>query len=616
LVDAKREPAAEFFVPRGAFDSKSSVAAVANAIHNAPLISFEKPVGFLAEVHLYFSPTTAAFLGNGGLNASNSPLQWEGFLKKYKIPFKVADSISQLEKIRSGVLILPSTVALSQRERQAIVDFRARGGSVLATWLCGVRDEKGLWTGFGFMERALDVKVVGDTANEKDDNFFMPHGDSPVTNSLPAGLRVWLERAKQWHPLRLSASFASAQLMDWSRTFTADKPTAAMAFDERRLGESASSRSVVIGYPERLWLTADPEHLDAVAYNALTWALRLPSAYVAAWPAPFSSALLLAIDASEVPAATDMVLARQLSEIGAKATIYSLGDNAQKSAKNLTILQTQGHELAYLGDKFVGFKDQSKTEQSRRMDRMQMRMKEAGIKVRENAGFHAPIESYDKNTEALLIERGVDHYIAFMDASDARLPFLVNAPSVDSDSAPATVVMPRTQRGPEDATEEGDVEEGLKSFLDELALSEKMAGLSVIRIPTQGLLSTEQLSIVVDELKLRRARVWMAGASQIADWWRERSRVKVQLVGKADIAELRVEITGTSLLSVPVSVWINLPSLGHQVKVKPMKLDGVQSSQIKVVPVDQWRAELILADLKPGKHAWQVRFEQPLSSQN
>jgi hypothetical protein len=620
-VDVKREPIAGFFIPKGAFDPKSDL--VKSIAAHPKFASTENAVDFVSEVILYASPTTEAYLESGGLNTSNSQLQWEIFLKKYKIPFTVATSVSQLEKSRSGVLLLPSSVALSKRERQAIIDFRGRGGSILATWLCGVRDEKGAWTGFSFMENALDVKVVGDTTSDKDDNFLMPHGDSPVTNFLPAGRRVWLERVRQWYPLRFSGRFASAHMMDWSRTFTAEKTTATMNFDERKFGGAASSRSVAIGYSERLWLTADPQHLEALAHNALIWALRLPSAYLAAWPAPFSSGLLLAIDAGEIPVASDMALAKQLGEIGAKATFYSLSDNAQKSSKNLSTLQAQGHELAYLGDKFIGFRDQPIAEQANRLDRMRLRMKEAGINVSETAGFHAPTESYDKNTEALLVQRQFDHYIAFMESSEARLPFLVSAENtLLSKNRGTTVVMPRTQRGPEDATEEGDVDEGLKSFLDELALAEKMAGLSVVRIPTQGLLTIEQLGIVVEELKARSARTWMASASEIAHWWRERSRVKVQLIGQANLAQLMVEVMGDDPIKEPVSVWVNLPSLEHRLNItkaqieSPGNTESPDNGQVKLVSVDQWRTGVVLSNLNPGKHVWQIRFDRTLPIKN
>jgi hypothetical protein len=434
----------------------------------------------------------------------------------------------------------------------------------------------------------------------------MPHGDNPVTHSLPAGRRVWLERANQWFPLRLSARNVAGHMMDWSRTFTADKVTATIAFDDHPLEGNLSSRNVVLGYPERLWQTADPEHLEAIAHNALTWLLRLPSAYKTAWPAPYTSALLLAVDAAEVIAANDMKFAAQLEEIGARATYYLLSDNAAKSVALTKELQSRGHELGFMGDSFAGFRDQSATVQAARVEKMKARMKEAGVSIESGSGFHAPTESFDKTTESLLLSSGFGHFISFMDATDSRLPFLAANPNKEP-SAPATVVFPRTQRGPEDATEEGDVDDGLKSFAGELALAVKMGGLSVIRMPSQSILTFEDLEKVVESLKEQSKHTWMATASQVAHWWRERERVSTWIAGDSTAAELHLDVKGEGVLKQPLTVWVNLPVVGSR-----LELVSVDDKPIKLAihSVDKWRTSVVVTDVAPGKYRWKIRFKE------
>ena len=138
-------------------------------------------------------------------------------LGKYKIPYRLPRRPRSTGPSRTADPALIHRA--SNLERQAIVDFRARGGSVLATWATGVRGGSGAWLGFGFLERALDTKVVGTTASEKDDNFLMPRGELPVTHSLPAGHRIWTERVPEWLPLRLAAVNPAVHIMDWSRNF-------------------------------------------------------------------------------------------------------------------------------------------------------------------------------------------------------------------------------------------------------------------------------------------------------------------------------------------------------------------------------------------------------------
>jgi hypothetical protein len=607
VADIKAEPAVGFFMPLKAFELPKGKTATAIAKSYPAFVSSQTPKPFVQQVVLYASSSTQNYVQKGNLDAAYGPQVWEVFLKKYKIPYQLASSVSELETSSSGVLLLPSTVALSAKERQAIVNFRARGGSVLATWLCGVRDENGVWTGFDFMENTLDAKVIGDMSNDKDDNFLMPNGDSPVSNALPAGQRVWLERVKGWSPLRLSGRFDGAHMMDWARTFTPEKETTVMVFDERPLPLNRASRSIVLGYPERLWQSANPEHLEAINYNAISWLLRLPSAYKPAWPAPYSSAMAIAIDAAEVVAFPDMAFAGLLESIGGRATYYSVGEHTLKSAKNLNDLQNRGHELAYMGDTFNGFKGQALAIQASRLEKMQRRFKEAGLLMPENPGFHAPIESYDKATEGLLTQSGYGHYISFMDATEARLPFI--AESSGSLTSPlATVVLPRTQRGPEDATEEGDVDDGLKSFFSELTLAQKMGGLSVVRMPTQSILPIEDWTKVIEDFKSRKDRMWIATGTQIAQWWRERERVTAKIEGTVSATELRIDIQGDAPIKEKVVIWVNLPVSGSGLSLTNTEKSAPQNAIPTVIAVDQWRAGILLKDLSPGSYRWRLQF--------
>jgi len=562
-------------------------------------------------VLLYASPTTRAYFSAGRLDATVNTRVWEVFLRKYKIPFQMMTSVGQLEKAQHGVLLLPSSVALSEREKQAVIDFRAKGGGVLASWLTGVRNENGDWRGFGFMEDALDVKVVGNTEADEDDNFMMPFGDSPVTHHLPAGLRVWLERAEGWYPLRLVGQHPAAQLMDWSRTVVAGKPGAAIVFNERNSSSGLLSRSVVLGYPERLWLTAEPKLQEAIAHNALMWLLRQPAAYISAWPYPYTSAFVLAVDSPDFIAETDLDFAKSVEEAGGWATYYVLSENAEESAYILQKIKARGHEIAYLGDRFDGFKGQSSDAQAKRLDTMRSELKAAGVEVAMNAGFRAPMESSDGVTTKLLMERGFDHYVSFMDASDARLPFFAVPDAGAGKPANSLVVLPRTQGGPEDSEDDSGPENLLRTYIAELDLAEQMAALSVVRITNQSLLGAPGLAAFFKDMKARRGRMWMATAGQTANWWRERERVNVSLDVLAVAPLLTVTIDGDTSLQQAVTVLVNLPAVGSSLRL--VAKDG-KGKTPKIASVDNWRAAVVLQGLAPGTYYWHMYFDHATRS--
>ena len=612
----KLVPDRGFFLPATAFASAAAASTAPKSTGTAKLTpapkpvltSTDKPTPFISQALVYSSPSTRAFLQQGGMDASASVAVWEGFLKKYRLAYRVINSPDQIESAPSGALILPSSVALSARERKAIVDFRGRGGSVLATYLCGVRDERGAWLGFDFMEQALDVSVLGTTEPDKVDAFMMVYGDNPVAHNLPAGQRVWLERVNNWFPLRIQAKNLGADLMEWSRAFTQGKPTGAVAFDERSLGDKRTSRVAAYAYPERSWQSADPAQLEALAHSTVNWLMRRPTAYVAAWPAPYKSAAVFSIDAGDPMTAVDAVLAKKLKDAGIPSTFFVLGEGMRKGVPHLKATQALGHEMAYMGDKFELFRGQPLERQSARLAAMFAEAKAVGLDFGPPTGMHAPVATIDRITARLLHEQGFQYYIASMEVSDARLPLIPPKQPESTGTGPLPVVLPRTQRGPEDATEEGDIDEGLQSYYDELTLAQKMGGLSFIRQPNGGLLTPENMDDVVENLKSRSAEMWLARGIDVANWWRERVRVKASLAGPRVNPVLAVDVEGSTALSKPVAVWVNLPESGGGIELRQNnQLDG----RVKLVRIDAWRMAVTLEKLPAGRHEWDVTFTPP-----
>ena len=601
---------AGFFLPPGIFNGLGAQANAGLArkepLFSAPMVlPIGLPTALDAQVSVYASPSTAAYFASGGLDAKANVRTWEDFLKKYKIPYRVVTSVEQLEKLQPSVLLMPSAVALSEREKLAVIGFRAKGGSLLASWLTGVRNEKGEWRGFDFMHQALDAKVVGTTELEKNDTFLIPHGDNPVSHSLPSGLRVWMERVIDWYPLRLVGQHTAANIMDWGRKVEIEKPSGTVVFDERRQSSGRLSRSVVLGYPERLWTSADPKALEAIAHNALMWLLRQPDAFVSAWPQPYASATVMAVGAAETVEEADLRFAKTYEKSGGRATYYLTGEKAAKSASVLKQIQARGHEVAYYGDRFEAYKGQSHDNQSKRMDSMLLAVKNAGFGLRANAGFYAPLESYDETTEQLLKERAFGHLLAYKGASESRLPFFVASETIVSQDS-AMVILPRTQNSPEYLTEE-DPENGLANFLGEIELSHQMGALSVITFPNQNLLTKEQMAEILEYLGSRKDRMWLVTAGQAAQWWRERETVRSYLEVDAGTPVLRVLITGKTPLKSAVSVWVNLPSPGSMLRL----LAQGSASTLKVTRVDAWRAAVALEGLPPGEYRWNVYFDSP-----
>jgi Polysaccharide deacetylase len=600
------------FIPKGTFQNPTKKGQ-SSVVYDNHLSDAEKAstmgraAPLIPTVWLYTSPSFKKFSEGTELDSGVNTKVWETFLRKYQIPFKIITNPENLETSTPGILVLPSLVVLSEREKQAILKFRGQGGSVLSTWLTGVRNENGDWLGFSFMKTGLNVDVVGDTQAEEEANFMMAYGDSPVLNSLLAGQRIWIERLKGVYPLRLRGQQAAAQIMDWSRLSIGEKLNTMVAFGEHRQSTGVLSRAVVLGYPERLWRSADPKAMEAVAHNALTWLARQPNARLAAWPHPYSSALSIGIDAPDVVDDLDLLFVERVEKLGGKVTFYPLSVNAVKSAPTLKKLQEKGHEVGYMADRYEGFGGQPSDKQTTRISLMQQEFRQAGLSTGTAVGINAPLQSQDKTTQSLLNQQGFTYYVAFMDETDGRLPVLISRATGVTSTTEPLVMLPRTQSGPEDLMAEGDPDEGLKKYLAEFESALPMGGLLFVRFPNQTLLTEEQLDVIFGQMKTHAKRLWVAPNGAVARWWLERNRVSVQMDVANGVLRMSVTVAGTAPLLMQPSVTVDLPYANDTLKLVPL---DPQSAPVTMVALDPWRMAVSLGQLPPGTHRWQLQFER------
>lgn len=560
-------------------------------------------------VWLYASLPSQAHLMKLGADPTTGVRIWEGYLRAHNLPFARLTSAAEIDQaVTSGILLLPSTLVMTEAEKQAVLQWRNRGGSILSTWLTAAYSESGAPAGYSFMHDVLDVDVVGNTEDEADDTFMMVHGDNPISHSLLAGTRVWLERVPHQLPLRLVGQQEGAQIMSWSRSVDAKKPAGLISFNERQMPSGQSSRTITIGYPEQNWLRSDPKHLTAVTQDIFSWLLRQPQAYVSAWPHPYQGGVLLAIQAAEQVDKPEIELGAAYKKMGGIATYYMQGANIIKAAAAIKKITSQGHEIGYLGDQFEGFEGQPEATQAERMDHMQAQFVDAHVAVSSPASFSPPLDSYDSITQRLAMERKFGTFLSFMEVTDSSLPFLAQ---FDAENNSQTVVLPRTLIAPEEAVAEGGPTEGLDNFLAGLDLSVRMAGLSVVRIPSQTLLLPVQRQRIFDQMAAMRERIWMASAHQIAQWWRDHDGVTVTLEPGPQGYLLNVNVKHQPTAGKPLSILINLPQSNSRVRLRALKKgDKVPPAVTK----NPWQAAVILNAPSVGNHTWLLQFkDQPIA---
>ena len=558
-------------------------------------------------IGIYVSPTTRTYFAAGGMDYVQTIVQpWEDFLGQNDIRIVRILNPEALLTAKIDALVLPSAVALSATERTQLASFREQGGNILATWLSGVRNEQGQWLGFDFMERVLDTGVSGTTAEDDKDNFVMTHGDNPLTHQLPAGLRIWVERIADWYPLRLVGKNTALQIMDWSRSVRPGKQTSVMNFDERDGGRA--SRVAVLGIPERLWQSVEVKDFNRLLADTLHWLARRPDAYLASWPQAHAAGVMLAIDAPDALQAVDFTYGTLAESLGGKATYFVLSQYLlELPPEILENMRRGGHEIAFMGDIYEGFKDETEKKQRNRLSVMNREFKAAGFPVTPStSGFHAPMESFDNATHQALSDVGFAYHVTDSGVTEDLMPM-----TLKTEKGQSLLLYPRALNSIGALLDEGlSIEAAGQNYTRALKVHADMGGLVIIPVAQNGLVTVDQWHQMLSPVFSGSRKPWLASGREIAAWWRERGRVSSWLDDTVSPALLRVEIRGEGPLVQAVSVVLNQSSAASPVRLLQDNADE-KAFQPTLQTVDRWRQRISLQGAEPGVYHW---YLQPTAS--
>ena len=525
---------------------------------------------------------------------------------------------------KPAVLVIPSAVALSNRERTSINAFIERGGSVLSTWASGARDETGQWLGYGWLRQVFGVEVVGDIGPDSEERHLLPFGESPLNTGLGAGRRMYLNRSVEpllrarLHqagspPAPLPAgsavplATAAARYGVWHRhAHDGVAGLAALTYLEH-----AGSRRVWMGFPETAWMGAQAD-IERLVGDALAWALRTPRVALAAWPAPYRSAFLVEMDTEE-QFQNARVFAAALDRHGLTGTFYCLTSEAAKFPE-LTRELALRHEIAYHAERHVGFKDLPGNEQAARLAAMIGQLAPLVPATTRPSGFRAPLESYDRATEIAMRSAGIRHHAADPAASDDMLPFFSRA-EPELGPAQALVVLPRTLLDDINFVRMGVAGDGVRAeLLLGLADVERFGGFGLLSVHTQNYAPGGELDRGMDALlgvlATKRSQLWVAPGGAIEAWWRQRARLRLRLLSTAPDAleiELSAQAPGAPVQGAHLVVMApaadQVPVLNDGLLAQRRRQEIVTAARIDA---QRWRIDLPPVSDKPRTYS--IRF--------
>ena len=553
-------------------------------------------------VTLYASSNTETYFKGIGGNYDTLLVPWRNYFSNRKLGFKEIRSAAELGKQKAGVLIVPSALSLSPEERTEIQAYRAKGGSILSTWATGTRNGKGEWEGWQLLE-SMGVKMLGEIPVTEDTRNLTLTGESPVSHTLSAGQRIWMDKTSE-PLLRVKGEMVAARFMDYARvTDEARRSEGAVVYSE---GAGGLNRTAYFAFAESTW-----ESHPLVAYNliddTILWLRREPALVRASWPDGKIAAQVIEMD-TEQGFPNALPFAEMMQSLDYRATFYVL-TSVGKLFPDVLARLTRDFEVGYHADVHDSFKGQPASIQEQRIQNMKTEMASVVPDISRITGFRAPTEGYDATTELLLQKAGIRHHMADPARTEGRLPIFAKQEDVAVQDA--LVVLPRTQRDDINLTKQNlSVEQTRSELIDDFDLVADTGALGLLSVHSQNFAPdgtlVKAMPGFLEHLKTRRAQIWLASAGQVADWWRNRDRFKLSYGSSGKRLEFDITITGKTPLS-GATVIVMLPQKGFLPEVASLKI-GMPKPVVS--KIDDYRASIVFESLPPGNYAYQMTFSK------
>lgn len=461
---------------------------------------------------------------------------------------------SALRSTNARVLVIPSSPCLSLDTRAAIDAAGARGQGLLISGPTGTHDAGCRKLGYGLVVALTNASRADEVRGRAMVYATLPAG-TPLAADLPPGVRLNIAPASQ---IALRVRTRDAFYSDF--TLGADPVDAAPYLDAAVVrGTYRDARVVYFGFELR-HVADDAWHRAVVRVltrNAAAWAAGAPIASVAPWPRGYRSAAVIAQDV-EASYANARHALDSLEALGVRSTFFVTSDLA-KDHRRLTRAML---DMGEVGTHSENHRLLGGTPFEEQLERLESTRRDLGALLENDvSGLRPPEEQFDEATMRAWLAAGGRYLLG---ANDTRCA----APELLGFGDDTLVLLPRAfaddfaaagseyRRAPHLVA--GIMRADMRRAID-------VSGLYVLSYHSQLLARPEYVGVVAQLARdlASDSSVWLATAGEVADWWRRRSLVHVQVVETTpDHIELRVRNRGDEALE-NVVVMVSLPPGSH-----------------------------------------------------
>jgi hypothetical protein len=552
-------------------------------------------------VLLYESQSTRAHFSKVGGNYENLLKPWRGYFQDRKRNFKSISNEGDIAELKEGVLILPSSVALSDPERNAIMAFREKGGSVLATWATGSRTNDGEWAGWQFLE-LLGASHLGAIENDAENRTLVIDGHSPISHTLPAGQRFQMAKTGE-QLLRLKGEHSAARFSDAQRVVgQIDAREGAIVYSE---APTSYSRSAVFAFSENAW-----EARPLVVYNliddTLKWLNREVVATRSYWPEGKKAAQVISSDSVQnLEQAVE--IASKLQAKAIPSTCFVPSGVAKASLKTINLL-SRVCEVAVSTTNTVTSIDATAPSHQALLQSARADLNALFASGGKTVGLKLNHETANTSIESALTNSGYKYYTTSLAQSDSRLPGF--AKTADPDPSIDLIRLPIAQREQAQfrgVTNQAQVALQLKEDFEQVLRDGGLGWLNFnAENSKENSASNQAFQNHLEQIGKSRQSLWFANAVQVSEWWRTRERIKLETAYNGKRFDINLTIKGSPPVTGAALV-VMLPKKNAAIDISGTKV----GMPIPVVTIlDEYRALLNFAELAPGNYSYQVTFSK------
>jgi len=542
---------------------------------------------------LFVSPRNGEFLTDTTFYAGELD-RWRHLVADVGGRVRIAQTAGDLRGLSStDLLLMPEAPCLTTGERAAVSRHVGTGGSLVANWAIGARDEDCGWRGWETLLDLTGADDVRELPSRQALYLTVPAGLS-LSPGVDPGTRVELRSDRS---LALKVPGPHVYWSDWALNPEPDSEgagaDAAMSTTERdeggrvawfglRLGQAATPRDSVL--------------VERVVQNGVLWAAGLPTVAPSPWPDAARAAIVFTVDV-EMEHRNALGVAEVLAAQGLTASFFAVSQIVREDGELAEALARVGEVGTQTVDHtpIAGLTPQ---EQGLRLQRAADEIERwTGIAP---AGLHPPEEAHDAASLAAWKLAG-GRYI--LGGTEARS----GSPELHTVLGGSMVVLPRVIKDDYGVfVHDGAVR--AKRLSDAYVMgAHKMraiGGLAVIAGHTQIMSRGTRLDAfrVVADSARSQGDWWITRADHVAEWWSARGEVRLSWSDPAPLPAL----DGIQASELP-----DLLVHGPRAEMRGLWIDVVVPGSDRLLPLvdgetvefktTDWGLQVPVGILRPGE---------------